>query len=248
MKICALISSHSPSFFTEMTVKTLLRETKGHDLNIHIGFHSNLKNYTKDFSMFENLRGLCQFHAVNEIDWMKHNEDTYRYSRMHCKNLENLFKNVQYYDFDYVLILDNDLYFKKDFVSELLTNNDEMDMIGYHFDEREENILTKDEYGRNIIFAPKISVWNMIISRKLYDFILQDTSIIYPQFQDGVFYDSFAYVEKLAVNFSKKIIETKQMEDIVQHFWGSSFNYGGRIKTESDKKAKMIYEREFGNE
>jgi len=231
-----------------MTVKTLLRETKGHDLNIHVGFHSNLRDYTKDFSMFENLRGLCQFHAVDEIDWMKHNEDTYRYSRMHCKNLENLFKNVQYYDFDYVLILDNDLYFKKNFVSELLTDNDDVDMIGSHFDDREKNVLTKDAYGRNVIFAPKISVWNMIISRKLYDFILQDTSMIYPQFQDGVFYDSFAYVEKLAVNFSKKIIETKQMEDIVQHFWGSSFNYGGIIKTESDKKAKMIYEREFGNE
>ena len=42
---------------------------------------------------------------------------------MHSKNIENLFKNIKYYDFDYVVILDNDLYIKSDFIS-LLTNNE----------------------------------------------------------------------------------------------------------------------------
>jgi hypothetical protein len=245
MKICALISSHSPSFFTEMTVKTLIRETKGHHLNIHVGFHSNLCDYTNDFSMFEKLRGLCQFHAVDEIDWAKHNEDIYRYSRMHCKNLENLFKNVRYYDFDYVLVLDNDLYFKKDFISELLTQYPNSDIIGSHFDDREENQTTIDNYGNSITFYPKISVWNMMISRRLYDFILSDTSIIYPQFKDGLFYDSFAFVEKVATEFSKGIIKTNEINELVEHFFGSSFNYGVIMNKTNHDRPKMIYEKEF---
>ena len=245
MKICVLVSSHSPSFFTEMTVKTLIRETKGHDLNIHVGFHSNLGDYTKDFSMFQKLRGLCQFHAVDEIDWMKHNEDIYRYSRMHCKNLENLLKNIRYYEFDYVLVLDNDLYFKKDFISEILTKYSNFDIIGSHFDDRNENRTVIDNYGNSVTFSPKISVWNMMISRKLYDFILQDTSIIYPQFVDGVFYDSFAYVEKVATNFSKKILKTSEIEDLVEHFSLSSFNYGMTMNKTDNERPRMIYEREF---
>lgn len=228
-----------------MTVKTLIRETKGHELNIHVGFHSNLGDYTNDFSMFQKLRGLCQFHAVDEIDWMKHDEDIYRYSRMHCKNLENLLKNVRYYEFDYVLILDNDLYFKKDFVSEILTRYPHFDIIGSHFDDREKNLTVIDNYGNPVTFSPKISVWNMILSRKLYDFILQDTSIIHPQIVDGVFYDSFAYVEKVAANFSKKIIPTSELEEMVQHFFESSFNYGMTMSKKTHEKPRMIYEREF---
>ena len=245
MKICVLVSSHSPSFFTEMTVKTLVRETKGHDLNIHVGFHSNLYDYTNDFSMFQKLRGLCQFHAVDEIDWMKHNEDIYRYSRMHCKNLENLLKNVRYYDFDHVLILDNDLYFKKDFVTEILTKCPDFDITGSHLDNRNENVTVIDHYGNPVTFSPKISVWNMMISRKLYDFILQDTSIIYPQFVDGVFYDSFAYVEKVATNFSKKILKTVEIEESVEHFFGSSFNYGIIMNKKDHERPRKIYESEF---
>jgi hypothetical protein len=245
MKICALISSHSPSFFTEMTVKTLVRETKGHDLNIHVGFHSNLWGYTNDFSMFQKLLGLCQFHAVDEIDWTKHEEDIYRYSRMHCKNLENLLKNIRYYEFDYVLILDNDLYFKRDFITEILTRYPNFDMIGSHFNDREENQTYVDNYGNPVIFFPKISVWNMMISKKLYNFILQDTSIIYPQIIDGVFYDSFAYVEKMATNFSKKILKANEIEDLVEHFFGSSFNYGMTMMKKTHEKPRIIYEREF---
>ena len=245
MKICVLVSSHSPSFFTEMTVKTLIRETKGHDLNIHVGFHSNLCDYTNDFSMFEKLRGVCQFHAVDEIDWAKHNEDIYRYSRMHCKNLENLFKNVRYYDFDYVLVLDNDLYFKKDFISELLTQYPNSDIIGSHFDDREENQTHIDNYGNPVTFYPKISVWNMMLSRKLYDSILSDISIIYPQFRDGIFYDSFAFVEKASNNFSKTIVKTSEINELVEHFFGSSFNYGVIMNKTNHDRPKMIYEREF---
>lgn len=245
MKICVLLSSHSPSFFTEMTVKSLIKHTKGHELNIHVGFHANLMDYTNDFSMFHKLQGLCQFHAVDEIDWMKHRTDLYRYSKMHCKNLENLLKNVRYYDFDYLLILDNDLYFKKDFISELLTKYPNYDMIGSHFDDRNENKTYIDSYGNPITFYPKISVWNLLLSRRIYDFIMKDTQMIHPKFRDEIFYDSFAEVERLSEDFSKKIVPTKEIEELVEHFFASSFNYGVQMNKRNHERAKEIYEKEY---
>ena len=49
MKICVVIAAHSPSVYTKLTIATLLRTVgKNHDLNIHVGVHSNLSDYTND--------------------------------------------------------------------------------------------------------------------------------------------------------------------------------------------------------
>jgi hypothetical protein len=60
-----------------------------------------------------------------------------------------------------------------------------------------------------------------------------------------VFYDSFAYVEKMATNFSKKILKANEIEDLVEHFFGSSFNYGMTMMKKTHEKPRIIYEREF---
>jgi len=243
MKICVLISSHSPSFFTKMTVKSLLRQVKGHELSIHVGFHSNLGDYTNDFSMFSELRGLCQFHAVDEIDWMAHNEDTYRYSKMHCKNLENLLKNVRYEEFDYLCVLDNDLLVKKDFITHLLDEFHPCDLICSLFDDRTEVASVDDMHGNTIRFAPKASVWNMLLSRSSYEMIMRDVSVIYPKFRNGMFYDSFAeFLEKCG---SKCIVNTEKMVDMITHFHCSSFNYGIIMNRRSIEEPLRIYEENF---
>jgi len=228
-----------------MTVKSLLKHTVGHELNIHVGFHSNLMDYTNDFSMFQKLRGLCQFHAVDEIDWMEHNTDIYRYSKMHCKNLENLMKNVRYYDFDYLLILDNDMHFKNDFVTNLLEKYPNHDMIGSHLADRDEIVTINDNYGNPVTFYPKISIWNLLISRKLYDFIMKDIQMIHPKFKNEIFYDSFAEVETMIENFSKKIVTTEEIEELVEHFFASSFNYGITKNKSNQDRPKSIYEKEY---
>jgi len=245
-KICVLISSHSPSFFTKMTVKSLLRENKEHELDIHIGYHSNLSDYTDDFSMFDELKNVCHFHAVDEIDWFKHDTNIYRYSLMHSKNLSNLLKNIKYLDFDYVAILDNDLYFKKDFMSNLLSKNLNTDLIGCFHNDIDYNIKVKDEYNNITEFAPKISVWHMIMSRKLYDIIIQDLKIIEPQFINNIFYDTFANVLNIQ-NINKSIISNEEMQDLVKHFWCSSFNYGLVLNKKSLEEPINVYIKEFGN-
>ena len=96
MKICVVIAAHSPSVYTKLTIATLLRTVgKNHDLNIHVGVHSNLSDYTNDLSIFEELKGIAQIHLVDEIDWNLHNRNNYRYSLMHAKNIENILKNIK---------------------------------------------------------------------------------------------------------------------------------------------------------
>lgn len=254
MKIVVLIPSHSPSFFVKMAYLTLKREVKDHDLDIHVGYHSNLGHYTDDFSLFEDLRGLCGFHCVDEIDWYVHNADLFRYSKMHAKNLKNLFKNVKYFDFDYLVILDNDVYIKEDFISNLLNRFPNSDLFGTYFNDVDHNTeviayhpgsLDPDK----ITFAPKISVWNSMISRKLFNYIIEDTSVIYPQYKNGIFYDTFALVLKESIDrgFGLGIIKTEEMSKMVNHFFYSSFNYGSKMKPDEHDNSYpfQIWKNEF---
>ncbi len=252
MNIVVLIPSHSLSIFTKMTVATLKREVKGHNIQIHIGYHSNLFEYTSDFSMFSDLQNHCHFHSVDEIDWMENRTNTYRYSKMHAKNLENLFKNVKYFDFDYLVVLDNDLYIKSNFVDQLIGKFPDSDIIGSCFNDIDQESNTKDHFGNDIIFAPKLSIWNLIISRKLFNMLIDNTNIIYPNFYDGVFYDTFArvlYEVNSNEEFKKGIVTTEEMSSMIDHFFYSSFNYGRGMNSggpNGDLPFK-IWESEFGD-
>jgi len=276
MKICVVIPSHSPSVYTKLTIATLLRTVgRNHDLNIHIGVHSNYGDYTNDFSIFEELSGIAQIHCVDEIDWIANARNNYRYSLMHCKNMENLLKNIRYYDFDYLAILDNDLYIKSDFISILTKNQINHDLI-YSYFNKNISLVTNErcpitgDYNKTVQFMPRLSVWNVVISRKLYDKIMEDISVIYPErIEDTqrilyyknyipginesypIMFDTFS---KLTLNantiwtdINKLEIEDLDMKDLIRHFFGSSFNYGIQISQnlKGEGIATEIYNTEF---
>lgn len=246
MKICALISSHSEPIFTKLTVSSLLKTMgKNHQLSIHIGAHKNYSDYSNDFSMFTELSNICHFHLVDELDWMAHNSDIYRYSKMHGKNLENLFNQVKYFDFDLLLVLDNDLHIKEDFVSKYF---DGEHLVGSLFDDCDQVKTVIDTYGNPIEFMPKLSVWNIMISREMYNFIMRNPQFVSPEVVSGVqvnintpnpvLFDTFAKVYLLAKqwNHPMKIIPTAELSDSITHFFGSSFNYGARFRNDEDRK------------
>ncbi len=268
MNICVIISSHSPSVYTKLTIASLLRcINDNHNLNIHIGVHSNYSDYTTDFSLFEELKDIAQIHCVDEIDWEKNARNNYRYSLMHSKNIENLFKNIKYYDFDYVVILDNDLYIKSDFISllnYLLTTiticiASQVSMI--HNERR-----PTGEYNATVQFAPKIACWNVIISRKLYDKIMEDPTMIYPERivdidtinyyrgfipQINTYFDTLSKVLFNSIylweGIKVKEVSQEDMNDMIKHFFCSSFNYGVGIlnNVEGEGNALKIYNSEF---
>lgn len=277
MNICVIISSHSPSVYTKLTIATLLRAVQdNHELNIHIGVHSNYGDYTGDFSLFEELKDVAQIHCVDEIDWSANARNNYRYSLMHSKNMENLFKNIRYYDFDYVVILDNDLYIKSDFIS-LLTNNEANHDLIFNYFMKDVKLVDSErrptgEYSATVEFAPKIACWNVMMSRKLYDRIMQDSTIIYPERvtdekmiqyykyhisqlsgKNPIVFDTLSKVlfNSLYIwdDISTLEIGADEMSDMIKHFFCSSFNYGIGILSniEGEGKVEKIYNAEFPN-
>ena len=278
MKICVVIAAHSPSVYTKLTIATLLRTVgKNHDLNIHVGVHSNLSDYTNDLSIFEELKGIAQIHLVDEIDWNLHNRNNYRYSLMHAKNIENILKNIKYYNFDYLVILDNDVYIKSDFVS-LLTNNEKRYDLIYSYFNKEINVINNErntitgEYNVTVQFMPRLTVWNVLMSRKLYEKIMEDPSIIYvdriedqkkileykkyiPGIDENypIIFDTLAkvnlYTNNIWENINTLEIDDVYMKDLSRHFFGSSFNYGILINSniEGESIATHIYNTEFPN-
>jgi len=270
MKICTVISSHSPSVFTKLTVASLLREMRSKfDLNIHIGVHENYSDYTTDLSLFDETRSIAHIHLVPEIDWIAHNENVYRYSLMHAKNLENLLKQVKYYDFDHLLILDNDLYIQKDFLTPLLERYPDSDLIGHYFaDKREPSSVNESMAGERIQMMPKCSVWCTVLSRRMYDNIMKDTTVLYPEkiydtsmIEQSVerfpgsesvplVFDTFSKVTFKAIDdwgMKVEMLPEAEMMDGIMHFSGSSFNYGSRNHSVEPGRlrATEIYEREF---
>ena len=273
MKLLILIPSHSEPIYTKLTVASLIKHlTPQHDLNIHIGVHSNYSHYTNDFSLFEDLRNVSQIHLVDEIDWMAHYNDNYRYSKMHCINLMNLLKMTQYYNFDYAVHLDNDLLIKKDFITDIVQEGD--DLIFDYFENK--NILrkvnnerTNTGYNGKLQFAPKVTAWNLIFSRKIFDRMLNDINVFYPEkvtdfeminWYKQWFPDIDEEVPLMFDTFSKLIFQCESIwtdvnirnlqgafEQMIHHFFFSSFNYGVQISNNHDgvRKVTEIWNREF---
>lgn len=244
MKITVIIPVHTHRHVAELTIGTLLKHHSGHDLNIHVGVHSNYADYTSDIRLFEDLRGIAQIHLVDEIDWLgQYNTCVYRYSVMHAKNIVNLMKHVRYYDFDYLVLLDNDLYFKGDLISELTKNG--ADLAGSIFEDRDTlwEFETKDKI--KMMCLPKVSVWHLAMSRRLFDAVMAKPDMVYPKAVHGaetakydggsalqlpLFIDTFAEVlfNSRRDGFRVDARKSEDLSKLVDHFFVSSFNYGMR--------------------
>jgi hypothetical protein len=248
MKVAVIIPALCPPYVLKLTVGTLLRTHSRHDLNIHIGMHSNYRDYCADLSVFEDLRKVAQFHLVDEISWVEHNANLNRYSLMHSKNLENLLHHVRYYDFDYVLVLDHDLMFKEDLVTKLVEAYPDADLLGALFDDTMEmKGFRHSGDGVEMQRMPRMTPWCLLLSRKLYDTLLKDLTVIRPMedhWESGikkiaemygssmkmpVFGDTFARVLHLCLHEWKMrlgVATVAKMEEWVHHFFGGSLNYG----------------------
>lgn len=273
MRLLVIIPSHSNPVYTKLTVASLIRHMGHHDLNIHVGVHSNYSDYTKDLSLFEELRGVAQVHCVDEIDWRAHNEDNYRYSKMHCKNVLNLLANTRYYDFDYAVHLDNDLHITGDFMSHAPPGA--ADLVYDYFGDDSVRLVTTERtptgYDGRVQFAPKPTAWHLAFSRRVFDRMLADPSCFMPRLvtdpgeildlsrtyplhdlQTPVLFDNFAM---LLHKCTREWGDTRALDSggalghKIRHFFLSSFNYGHQINHNADGhlEALSIYNQEYPN-
>ncbi|CAB4130806.1 hypothetical protein UFOVP276_130 [uncultured Caudovirales phage] len=249
MKIAVIIPAHCSPSVLLLTVGTLLRTHSQHDLTIHVGVHKNYSDYCADLSLFEELKRIAHIHLVDEIDWAEHNANLNRYSLMHSKNLENLFSQVRYYAFDYLLILDQDLFIKADLISEILNRHPQADMLGAFFDDIADDMVPFQHSGdgAKLQRIPRMTPWCLLLSRRLYLEVLKDLTILRPLEVHNqadihsicghytstsdlpIFADTLALVaHRCRYSWGMKlgVEKVEKMEEWVHHFFAGSFNYG----------------------
>lgn len=289
MKLAVVIPVHCHPDILRLTLFSLVKHlSPNHELTIHLGVHSNFDNYCSDFGIFNDPRIkklVSGIHLVDEIDWQAYSKDIYRYSRMHAKNVINLFHQIRYYEFDYVLVLDNDVLTKADFVTETMkmaamakfgTQGGEefsVDLIGSYFEDTPNpKEFTNARDGETLCALPKISAWHLLLSRKLYEMILENPTAIvsprevrdiqemekysevYPSIPRGmpIFIDTFC---DLPFRIREKkmgylLLPREKFAEWAQHFFCSSFNYGEwslgmERKVEHIAEIVAVYKKEF---
>jgi hypothetical protein len=275
MKLAVIIPSHSSPKVTLLTVGTLLRTHSTHDLNLHVGVHTNYAHYTSDMSLFQALKGIAQIHLVDEIDWAAYNTCVYRYSMMHATNLANLIKQTQYYDFDYLLILDNDVYVRQDLTA---LAQDGADIITALFNDRSAPWAFSQVDGAQRYALPKPTVWHMLLSKRAVSFLAANPTCMFPAEYAGgdgstrvaladcyglqesypIFCDTmsgFLHLCRMPTStgwptgLRLQIVPSSTLAGYAEHRFVSSFNYGSHTlpATYAQRIADMIetFDAEF---
>lgn len=270
-KLAVVIPVHSAWPFPELTIASFLKTHREHyDINLHVGVHANYSHYTTDLRLFDDLAGVAQIHNVEEIDWAAYNQVIYRYSVMHAKNLENLMRHVRHYSFDHLVILDHDIFVLQDFVRQALLERPDADLIACAFNDDLGGHSFTNLHGEKWFSIPKVSAWHLVMSRRLFDLVMADSKIIYPDLlrdaSAAPYIEAYKVPEGLPVfmdTFSK-IFHKARLEwpvktgllpsswydpHRVKHFYGSSFNYGERLRgnglSEHEGKVRAIFQDNF---
>ena len=249
--ICVLIPVHCTPKVAKLTLGSFLAAADGsYDITVVITIHENYHHYRDDVAEIKAMSPRVKILEVKEIDWgaydnLDYVRGTMRYSEQHGKTLMALMSAAASKQFSHVLILDHDLSFKRDFVSWGLALQSEV--FGYLFrDKSDDNHITM-ENGRKIAFAPKLSVCHILLTRKAFDFIMTDASMVVPSFESGVVYDTFskAYLEMKKAGINMTIWPEASFIDIVEHKGSMSFNWGGRTHKENFPQLLAKVEAEY---
>lgn len=236
MKAAILIPAHCSPKVLKLTLGSWLAHYDGsYDVRAYIGLHSNYSHSHVGLSEIMDMASdkvkIC---FVDEIDWGAAGRigdmwgHVSRYSRMHCVNMSNLIREANVFDPDYVAIFDHDLVFHKDFVKWAIESYPDADLVGSLMNDRTET-RHFDDAGR---WAPKFSIWHLLMSRRMFQKIVEDVQVIFPfgNTESGtVKYDSFARAYELAKGpwkMNVKALKESEISLAVRHIWSMSLNFG----------------------
>jgi hypothetical protein len=245
-KIAVLIPVHCAPKVVMMTLGTWLESCDGsYQADITMAIHNNYGHYHPDLHILMDLPGTKI--RVQEINWSApDNASIIRYSKMHAVSLSAMLEHVQGVEFDNLAILDQDLVFKTDFVKFAAETG--QDLVGCYMGDRTTDICMNTIMGQ-LWFAPKFSVWHLVMSRTFYQKIMENKELVFPKIDGKFFYDTFSRVIIENKNMWKlPVMElpSDQVNQMVEHRWSMSFNFGHAINGAHaywDKLAK--YEAEY---
>ena len=231
-KAVILVPVHCAPKVAMMTLGTWMEAHDGsYEAEVIIGVHDNYHHYHNGLGALQGLPGV-KVVVVKEIDWAAQKmgwEAVYRYSTMHATSLKEMMKLANTMTFDYLAVLDHDLVFKKDFIGWAMGIG--KDLVGSYMEDRRIRVPVKTE-GGTFIFAPKFSVWHMVMTHKFFQKIMEDVDLIFPIFEGDCFFDTFSRIIRNNEEQWKLPIEEltlAQTEEMVKHLWTMSFNYGMKL-------------------
>jgi hypothetical protein len=242
----------------KLTLGTWLETYDGsYDADVYVGVHENYSDYHPGMKEIRELEPHVRLTLVEEVDWFKPPnsiEQIMRYSEMHSKSLLTMMRRARKESgrFTHAAFLDHDLMFERDFVGWAMRNGGEM--VGSLFEDREaDRTVTKTEGGESV-FAPKPSVWHLVVGRLMFQSMLEWPELIRPGEHGGRVFDTMAWGYEMAKRWGLKITTCKceEIAKMVKHLWSLSFNYGPRqfgdeIYARKIMSCEREYDRRFPN-
>ena len=170
MRLAVAVAVHCDPDVARLTLGSLVMQHAGaHELSIHVGIHSNWRDYTDDTSLFDDLRGMAQIHLVDEIDWLspQWNSCWWRYSAMHARNIRNVLRHARHEAFDRLLLIDHDVLFRGDLASSFMALGPDADLVAPLFDDRAVPVRVVHRHGPPAMWLPKVAAHHMLLSPRL---------------------------------------------------------------------------------
>jgi len=229
-KVVILMPVHCAPKVAMMTLGTWLETCDGsYRAEVIICAHDNYSHYHPGLDTLKELP--VTVISVPEINWYFPDliQSIMRYSRMHAVSLTALMEKAQNIQFDHLAILDHDLVFKTDFVKAAADTGS--DLVGGYMCDRKDSAAAKTAAGI-FQFAPKFSIWHLVMSQLFYQKVMEDRGLIFPAIEGGNIFDTFTKViAKNRDEWHLPVTEWScaEMDAIVQHRWSMSFNFGQKV-------------------
>jgi len=231
-KVALLIPAHCMPEVLKLTVGSCLETHDGsYEVSLCVALHENYTDYSTRLDEITSMPNV-NFVFVKEIDWNAHG--LLRYSTMHATSLLKLLDWAVNTDCTHIAVLDHDLVFEKDFVSWALSEHGEADWLCGLFEDVSEPrkaMLSPNEClpePTECLFAPKPTVWHMVLSRRMLEVLAADKDAVMPEQMGKTIYDTLAKAYEMAPEWDMKVkvIPCADFEPMVRHLWSLSFNFG----------------------
>lgn len=149
-------------------------------------------------------------------------------------------------DMTHAAFLDHDLIFKMDFVKWAMES--EQDIVGTLFEDRNIDKEVTMDVGGKAIFAPKLSAWHTVVSRLMFDCMMEWFRLVMPGVYAGRVFDTMSMSFEFAKRWGLKmrILPENEVAEMVVHMWSMSFNYGSKQSQPHEYERKVeLYEAEY---
>lgn len=230
--MAVLIAAHCPPKVVKVTLGTWLQHYDGsYDADVYIGLHKNYHHYHSGIGEIQELEGSVSLVYVDELNWAEETgiiRTIMRFSKMHARSLQEMMREASKRDYTHVAILDHDLIFKDDLVGWMLREKPGVDMVCSMLGGRLENEEIRIGTGQSFIFAPKPSAWHTMVSRRMFDAMVEHPDLVEPGLVDDVVYDTLAmaYHSIPVLGMTVRVCSEAEMAQHVEHVWSMSLNYG----------------------